>query len=189
MIDVKPACSRMIDLLANVADDQLTDPTPCAEYTVAGLVGHIHVVALGSTNLARKELVEGGGSATGDNPTDTDLGADWRKRVGARVRTLGEAWDDPAAWQGTTRAEGLEMTNELWGKIAFTEMVVHGWDLATATRQPFDLPVETLHACLDHVADFVPNSPVPGIWDTAVEVPADAPLIDQVVAITGRRPG
>ena len=188
MIDLNPACIRMIDLVAGVADDQLTDPTPCAEFTVADLIDHVHVVAQGSTRLARKELGERADSDTGDNPTATDLGDDWRKRVGDHVRTLSEAWDDPTAWQGTTSADDLEMSNELWGKIAFAEMVVHGWDLAKATRQPFDLPEETLRACLNHIADFVPNSPVPGLWGTAVEVPADAPLIDQVVAITGRRP-
>jgi hypothetical protein len=31
----------------------------------------------------------------------------------------------------------------MWGKIALTELVVHGWDIAKATGQPFDLPEGT----------------------------------------------
>jgi hypothetical protein len=51
----------------------------------------------------------------------------------------------------------------MWGKITLTELVVHGWDIATATGQPFDLPEHTLQACFQHVATFVPNAPVPGL--------------------------
>jgi uncharacterized protein (TIGR03086 family) len=105
-----------------------------------------------------------------------------------RVRSLGEAWDDPAAWQGSSDAGGLVLSNELWGKIALTEMVVHGWDIARATGRPFDLPEQTLRACLDHVAVFVPNAPLPELWGTTVVVGEDAPLLDRIVAITGRTP-
>ncbi|WP_302563609.1 hypothetical protein [Catellatospora tritici] len=38
------------------------------------------------------------------------------------------------------------MTNEMWGRIALTEIGLHGWDLATATGQPFELPEGTLQA-------------------------------------------
>lgn len=175
MIDLKPACHQMIDVLAGVADDQLAGPTPCTEYTVADLVDHIDEVAEGFAGLAGGEAGE---------PTDTD----WRQNVAAHVRALGEAWDDPAAWQGMSDAGGLELSNETWGRIAFTEMVVHGWDLAKATGQPFDLPEETLRACLDHVTVFVPKAPVPELWAAPFEVPDDAPLIDRIVAITGRKP-
>ena len=108
--------------------------------------------------------------------------------VTVHVRALGEAWDNPAAWQGSSDAGGLGLPNELWGKIALTEMVVHGWDIARATRQPFDLPEDTLRACLDHVAVFVPNAPLPELWGTTVEVPEGAPLLDRIAAITGRTP-
>ena len=54
--------------------------------------------------------------------------------------------------------------SDLWGKITLTELVVHGWDIATATGQPFDLPERTLQACFQHVATFVPNAPVLGLW-------------------------
>jgi hypothetical protein len=51
------------------------------------------------------------------------------------IDVLAAAWQEPSAWQGTTDL-GVTLTNEVWGRIALTEMVVHGWDLATATDQP-----------------------------------------------------
>ncbi|MCU1683688.1 MAG: hypothetical protein JWQ81_4427 [Amycolatopsis sp.] len=172
-IDLKPACRRMIDVLAGVADGQLTDPTPCAEYTVRELIDHINLVSQGFAAVARKE--------------DPAPAKEW-DNLAQHVQALGEAWDDPAAWQGMTDAGGSELPNRLWGRIAFTEMVVHGWDLAKATGQPFDLPDETVRACLDHVTEFVPNAPVPELWGPVVEVTAAASLLDRVVAITGRTP-
>jgi uncharacterized protein (TIGR03086 family) len=82
----------------------------------------------------------------------------------------------------------VELPNEQWAKITLTELVVHGWDLAKATGQPFDLAEPTLGACYEHVAEFVPNAPVPGLWGPPVQVPGDAPLLDRLVAITGRTP-
>lgn len=181
MIDFMPACHRMVELLSGVGDDQLAGPTPCADYAVRDLIEHVDQVARGFTALARNEDDDAAAGAAID-------GDDWRTSVGVRVEGLGEAWADPVAWRRSTDSGGLELSNELWGKIAFTEIVVHGWDLARATGQPFDLPAETLRACWDHVAEFVPNAPIPELWAPPVELPADAPLIDRIVAITGRDP-
>ncbi|WP_158883294.1 TIGR03086 family metal-binding protein [Amycolatopsis anabasis] len=183
MIDLKPACQRMIDVLDGIADERLTGPTPCTEYTVGDLIDHVGEAARGLTAVARKEPVDVRAEASAAH-----LGDGWRAAVTRHVRSLGEAWDDPAAWAGMGPAAGPELPNRLWGRIALTEMVVHGWDLAQATGQPFDLPGETLRACLDHVAEFVPKAPVEGLWGPAVEVPADAPLLDRILAVTGRTP-
>ncbi|WP_434587337.1 TIGR03086 family metal-binding protein [Streptomyces sp. A5-4] len=188
MIDLKPACRQMIDVLAGVGDEQHANRTPCAEYTVRDLIAHVDEVSSGFAALAHGESGEGGDVDPATEPAAPDVSPDWRESVTKNVRALGDAWDDPAAWHGRTVAAGVELANELWGKIAFTEMVVHGWDIAKATGQPFDLPQATLQACFDHVAGFVPNAPVEGLWGPAVEVPADAPLLDRVVAVTGRHP-
>lgn len=161
MIDLKPACTRVIDLLADVTDDQLTRPTPCTEYSVSDLLAHLDQVSRGFAALARAE--------SDDDQADTATEPDgsfsdgWRVGIAAHLRELGDAWDDPTAWQGTTNSGGVDLPNALWGKIALTEVVVHGWDLATATHQPFDLPEQTLRACRDHVAEFIPNAPVPDL--------------------------
>jgi hypothetical protein len=62
------------------------------------------------------------------------------------VRSLGKAWDDPAVWEGMGNVPGSDLSNSTWGKIALTELVVHGWDIATATGEAFDLPENTLPA-------------------------------------------
>jgi hypothetical protein len=66
---------------------------------------------------------------------------------------------------------------------------VHGWDLATATDQPFDLPEPTLRACWEYVSEFLPNlsAAVRASWGPAVPVPPDAPLLDRIVGMRCRR--
>jgi uncharacterized protein (TIGR03086 family) len=186
VIDLKPACHRMIEVLGGVADDQLTSSSPCSEYTVGDLIDHVDHVTRGATALAQQDSGEPKGTDTG--PVATHLEPDWRDIVARHLQALGEAWDDPAAWQGTAEVPGSDLSNEMWGKITLTELVVHGWDIARATGQPFDLPEHTLQACLDHVATFVPNAPVPALWGPPVDVAPDAALLDRIVAITGRTP-
>jgi uncharacterized protein (TIGR03086 family) len=186
VIDPKPACQGMIHVLAGVTDAQLTSSSPCTEYTVGDLIHHIEQVSRGSTALALQDTDELRGVATG--PEAVHLGPDWRDGVAQHVRTLGKVWHDPAAWHGSGNVPGSDLSNEMWGKITLTELVVHAWDIAKATGQPFDLPEHTLRACLDHVSDFVPNAPVPALWGPPVDVASDATLIDRIVATTGHRP-
>jgi hypothetical protein len=48
-------------------------------------------------------------------------------------------------------------------------MVVHGWDLATATGQPFELPEPTLQAVWEYLTEFLPTLPEPvrACWGAA----------------------
>jgi uncharacterized protein (TIGR03086 family) len=174
----------MVDLLSAVTDEELTLSTPCTESTVADLINHIDELARLYTDVA--ERLSGA-------PFDADeyqsTGAHRaRATVAGHVRALGRAWADDAAWSGSTTISGLEFPNELWGRIALTEIVVHGWDLGRATGRPFDLPEETLLAVLDHVTEFIPTSPAPEAFAPAVDVAPDATLVDQIMSLTGRTP-
>ena len=184
MIDMVPACESLIDVLAGVTDDRLDDATPCTDYTVGDLIDHLDQVVRGATALALGRPEEAGAA----EPSRANLGPGWQAEMAADLRALGAAWQDPAAWQGSHDPGGLELPNEVWAKIALTEVVVHGWDIAVATGRPLDVPEPTLRACFDHVAEFVPKAPLPELWGPAMDVPDDAPLIDRIVAITGRKP-
>jgi uncharacterized protein (TIGR03086 family) len=181
VIDLNPVCEAMIEVLAGVADDHLTSPSPCTDFTVGDLVDHVDLVAQGATALAL-------GSSQLPNTGCSHLEPDWRDTVTKHVWALGKAWDGPAVWEGRGNVPGSDLPNSTWGKIALTELVVHGWDIAAATGQPFDLPEHTLEACFEHVAAFVPNAPLPDLWGPPVEVPPDAALLVRILAITGRAP-
>jgi uncharacterized protein (TIGR03086 family) len=180
MIELKPACAQMIQVVSGIVSEQLAGPTPCTDYTVGELIDHVDLVVQGATALALGSALPSTGYS--------HLEPDWRDMVAEHVQALGEAWDDPAAWEGAGNVPGSDLSNSTWGKITLTELVVHGWDIAMATGQPFNLPEQTLQACFDHVAEFVPNAPLPDLWGPPVVVPPDASLLDRVVAITGRVP-
>ncbi|MDA2809775.1 TIGR03086 family metal-binding protein [Nocardiopsis sp. RSe5-2] len=181
MIDLKPACSHLAALAGAIGDGEADLSTPCADYTVADLLDHLGVVARGFAALGRGGPGPGSEDAGGGGRGPTELGG--------LLAELGRAWDDPAAWQGRADAAGVGLPRQVWGRIALTEVVVHGWDLARATGRGFDPPEAAVRACLEHVADFVPKAPVPELWGPEVPVGPGAPLLDRVVAITGRDPG
>ena len=91
-----------------------------------------------------------------------------------------------------TSAGPIQMPGEIAGLVALDELVVHGWDLARATGQPYDVDDATLELIRGLVADFAPADDVVNdgtlAFGPAVPVPDDAPLLDQVVALTGRDP-
>ncbi len=90
-----------------------------------------------------------------------------------------------------TQAGGVTLPAEVAGHVALHELVLHGWDIARASGQPFDSDPGTLHTCLESVsAMYPPDRPErrEGVFGPAVEVPADAELVDRVVGLAGRDP-
>ncbi|MDA3630756.1 TIGR03086 family metal-binding protein [Saccharopolyspora oryzae] len=182
---LKPAADRMAELLANVTDAQLTAPTPCSEYTAGDLIDHISGLSLAFTAAAAKDR-----SLTGQGPSGdaSRLPADWRTLLPEQLTALAKAWEDPAAWEGMTQAGGIELPGAVAGLVALDELVVHGWDLAKATGQPFTCDEESLAACLEFVGPAAENPGPDSPFGKPVEVAADAPALDRLVALTGRTP-
>jgi len=179
----------MADLIAQVPDDLLDEPTPCPAYTLGDLVDHVSGLALAFTAAARKAPVPGAPErASGDA---SRLGTDWRNRLARELDALAEAWRDPAAWTGATRAGGIDLPGEVAGLVALDEVVVHGWDVARASGQPYAVDgdlLEVVHGFLAPLAQPGQESMRDDIFGPAITVPADAPLLDRVIGLTGRDP-
>ncbi|MDN4519338.1 TIGR03086 family metal-binding protein [Mycolicibacterium austroafricanum] len=185
MIDMTEACATTAELLAQVSDDQLTAATPCRDMDLGALIAHVGGLALAFEAAARKDF----GPLT-DTPPTMEGGVDdgWRQAYPSRLAALAQAWRDPAAWQGMSRAGGVDFPAELGGMIALTEVVVHGWDVAVSAGLRYDVPVDVLNVMLPHVAAFAEQGPVEGLFAAPVPVPEDAPVLHRVLGLTGRDP-
>jgi uncharacterized protein (TIGR03086 family) len=189
-VDLGPAAGRLAGLVTRVTDDELGQPTPCPAYTLGDLIDHVGGLALAFTAAAKKDR----GELTGPPPPGdaSRLGDDWRARIPRDLAALAQAWRDPAAWGGTTRIAGSDAPAAAVGLVLADELVVHGWDVARATGQPYACEPELLDAAGTFLRQFAsPDAPAgPEVaFGPAREVPEGAPLLDRVVALAGRDPG
>jgi uncharacterized protein (TIGR03086 family) len=181
-----PACQRTADVLTNVTDDQLTAATPCHDYSVGDVLHHVGGLALAFAAAAKKDL--GPLTASAPAPDASQLDSDWRTIYPARLTELAREWGDPSAWQGMSRIAGMEMPGEVVGSVALTEVVIHGWDLARATGQPYEVDPSVSEAVLANVSQAAAEGPVEGLFGPAVPIADDAPVLDRIIALSGRDP-
>ncbi|WP_030574026.1 TIGR03086 family metal-binding protein [Streptomyces aureocirculatus] len=181
--------TRLVARLAEaVPDDLLEGPTPCPDYAVRHLLGHIAGLSTAFADAGRKRL----GPTTDTDPSSAlpDVGPDWREELPRALEELAEVWRDPAAWTGGTRAGGVELTGDVAGVIALNELVVHGWDLARATGQEYAPDAASLavsHALVSATAAEPPHARGT-LFGPPVPVRDEAPLLERVVALSGREP-
>ena len=184
-LDLEPAARRLGDLLANVPDDRLGAATPCPAYTLGDLIDHVGGLSTGLAAAAEKRTPD----AVGRPGDARKLGDDWRTRIPRDLLALADAWRDPDAWSGMTQAGGIDLPGEVCGLVTLDELVVHGWDVARSSGQPFESEQPTLEAVHGFLATFdAPAAGEGGPFGPPVAVPDGAPLVDRVVGLAGRDP-
>lgn len=188
MIDLVPAARRTGALITAITDEQLRGPTPCPRYSLGDLLDHVEGLALAFRHAATKEVAADGPPPSGDAGRLED---GWRTRIPTQLLAMAQAWREPAAWDGSTAAGGVELPGEVAGLVALNETLVHGWDIARATGQAYDVEAEQAEVCI-RVMGPRPGEERPVADDVAfgrpVEVAADAAPLDRLVATMGRDP-
>ncbi|MFZ0139603.1 MAG: TIGR03086 family metal-binding protein [Aeromicrobium sp.] len=185
--DLQAAARLTASIVTGVGDEQLDNPTPCDERDVQQLLAHIDGLSQAFTAAAAKDF--GPLTDTAPDESDGSLGDDWRRRVPAQLAALAQAWSDPSAWEGMTRAGGIDLPGEVGGLVALDEIAIHGWDLAVATGQPYD-PDDATAAVVHGFLLESRKEPVPEeLFGPVVDVSADARLFDQALGLAGRDPG
>ncbi|OHV65597.1 TIGR03086 family protein [Pseudofrankia sp. BMG5.36] len=164
--------------MAGVCAEHLIGPTPCAKWTVQDLVDHL-VGGTGyllSAATGNQPVPPAGPATTGQFAVGFAAVLDAVARPGAMDRRcmspLGFEW---------TVAEALAGT--------FMDVLIHSWDLASATGQGARLDPDLVQACWDMFVPVMPDrGREAGLIGPAVAVPVEAPLQDRLLGVMGREP-
>lgn len=141
------AAHWVTDLLANVTDDQLDSPTPCDEFDVRRLAGHL-------IGVAGRAVALGTGRDAMSVPGHDDRydAATFAERADRAV----ELWSDDAKLSALVQVPWGEVpgAGALWGYV--NETLVHGWDLAVATGQESEPDPTLAEAAIVVAQQFIP---------------------------------
>jgi uncharacterized protein (TIGR03086 family) len=163
-------------VVGGIAPDQLGRPTPCEAFDVRGVLEHM---IGGATAFAAAFR----GEASGDPELGDPLAA-FAPALGDLVAAIAE----PGALERSVASPLGEVAGATFARFVVLDGLVHGWDLATATGQPYSPPDE-LVAEVDAFARQVLD-PLRGgeAFGPAVEPPSGATPLERLVAFTGRTP-
>jgi uncharacterized protein (TIGR03086 family) len=165
---------------SGIAPDDLDAPTPCASFTVRGVLGHM---IGGATQFAAEFRGDPAPAIVGD----LDQGADVVARAGSSLGGLMGAIRSPGALERTITTPFGEMPGDAFARFLVLDGLVHGWDIATATGQAYE-PSDALVAEADAFARqaIAPTMRDGDTFAAATEPPAGATPIERLAAFTGR---
>ena len=175
--EIGPLIMQLVD---NIEADQLDDSTPCAAFTVRGVLEHM---IGGATAFAAAFR----GVAPADAPTNGN-GGDPRQQIGVALGGLVESMRSPGALDRTIAAPFGEVPGSDFARFVALDGLVHGWDLATATGQSY-APNDALVAEVDAFARAAISSDMRhgDVFGAPTEPPKGASPIERLAAFTGRR--
>jgi uncharacterized protein (TIGR03086 family) len=162
-------------VVGGIRADQLDNPTPCDKFAVRGVLDHM---VGGATMFAA--------AFRGAQPGQPDM-TDVLASFGPTLTALAEAMHSPGALERTIQAPFGEVPGATFARFVVLDGLVHGWDLATATGQPYEPP----DALVAEVEAFARQAVEPlrdgDTFAPAVEPPPSATPIQRLAAFTGRR--
>jgi len=155
------------------APSKLDARTPCDQWDVRTLLNHMLETQQYFLGAAQGKEV----SPPGQHPPEL-LSAD----------PLSDFERGRAEMLSTYGAPGvIEKTGPSLG-IAFSDQLLHGWDLATATGQDATMPEGLPEAAYDMIHGRFTDDQRKGVFKPEIKVPDDAPPQDKLLAYTGRKP-
>ena len=163
-------------VLHTIAADDMTRQTPCTEFDVTRLTGHLlnSLTALGG--MVGAELPE------------RDESDSVEHQVVAAARPALDAWHRHGL-NGTVPFGKSEMPAKGACAILSLEFLVHAWDYAAAVDQGFNAPEPLAEYVLGLAHQVIrPEQRSRAGFDDPVDVPADAGALERLIAFTGRNP-
>jgi uncharacterized protein (TIGR03086 family) len=176
----RSALDLNLELWADVGEDQLDLPTPCAGWTVYELMRHQVETTLSFTAAALGTKPAA--------PADDDMRTAYRAAADAATAAFRQDGflDRTTEFPGFGPRRGRDLV-----AAHFVDNLVHAWDLRRALGADATLDPD-LATAAHRMALHYPTTPdvrgPGGAFAHPVEVPEDAPITDRLVGLLGRSP-
>lgn len=184
--DLRPQLVAAQEWIATLIDgtspDQLSNPTPCSEYDVRGLLEHLLAVELRVQQIGESGELD---NAPSQLPLpDGDLAAAFR----AAATKASDAWRDDERLAAMVPPPFGTMPGGAAIGAYLSEHVTHGWDLATATGQHAEADPALAAAAMGAMQKALPDGQRDGLpFAPAVPPADDAGPTERLANWTGRR--
>jgi uncharacterized protein (TIGR03086 family) len=179
----RAAIDQASPIVASINPHDYQLPTPCDEWNVEQLINHV----IGALTMFRDAAVDG----TVDPALFTRdlIAGDAAASFDAAGAAAVQAWSVDGRLDGTANLPFGEFPAVFALQLPAMDMVVHGWDLATATGQHVEWNPELVAATLAFSLETFTSPQFRGAdFAAPVEVPDDADDLTRLVAFLGRKP-
>lgn len=163
-------------VLHTIAADDLSRQTPCTQFDVSQLTGHL-----------LRSITAIGGMAGAQIP-ERDEGDSVEGQVVSAARAALDAWHRRGLDGSVPFGKG-ELPAKTACAILSLEFLVHAWDYAAAVGHEVNAPEPLSEYVLGLAHHIIRDEQRASAgFDDPVDVPADAGALEQLVAFTGRTP-
>ncbi|MGO9872665.1 MAG: TIGR03086 family metal-binding protein [Acidimicrobiia bacterium] len=162
--------------VAGLAGDAWTAPTPCSEWNVRDLVGHV-------VSVHRQVIAGLDASAPPPPAADADLIGAWHGATAEIVAALA----DPERASAPVTGRFAPMTlDDLIGRLLCSDTLVHTWDLSRATGQDEELDTVGVTYAFTMLLPADDAIRGPGSFGPKIEPPPDADEQTRFLCFLGR---
>ena len=169
--------------VSGVRPGQWHDPTPCSEWDVRALLNHMTQENAWAAELfPGKTMAEVGDRLDGDVLDGDPIGAFNRS-----VEAATAAVSVPGAMKAVCHLWFGDIPGSEYAKQLFGGMLIHGWDMAKASRQDAALDAALVELGLPIAEETMALAEGSGVFAPQVPVPDHAPPQTRMLAFMGRR--
>ena len=170
-------------VVLGIRPDQLPDPTPAGDWDVRALLNHVVAGNLWAAELASGKTIED----VGDRLDGDVLGDEPTAAYDASAKVAAAAFEVPGALDAPCAVSYGPVPGSVYAGHRFLDVLIHGWDLATATGQDATLDPELVRGCLEVVEPQLSLLQASGAFGPAIETSPDADQQTRLLGMLGRR--
>jgi uncharacterized protein (TIGR03086 family) len=167
-----------------VGSNQWTLGTPCREWSVRDLVGHLVYEQLWAPELLAGCTV----TQVGDRFDHDNLGDDPLLAWVLAAAAAREAWLEPGALDKPVQVSSGEISAEEYAWQMTADLAVHAWDLARSIGAPEALDPGLAAAVLEYVEARIDDWQGSGMFEPPMPVAPDSDPQTRLIGLLGRKP-